>query len=222
MAIPKQIFQTFKTEKLPWLTRFYIRRMLKRNPGYSYHFYDDEKIVRFLAEEYPEEYLKAYNRLTIGAAKADFFRYAILYKKGGIYIDIDSGVRTRFSDFIKEDDVALVTDEVPPTYYVQWALFYEAGHPFLAKTMEMMLDNIKTHRFPHNVHKTTGPSVYTLAVKECLEQNPDIPYRFMEPDYGNHMQFKYRMGKFFLYKNKSEHWKRKQELTDIIKPEENS
>jgi mannosyltransferase OCH1-like enzyme len=82
MAIPKQIFQTFKTDKLPWLTRFHIKRMLKKNPEYQYHFYDDKRITEFFKDEFPPEYLKAYNRLTIGAAKADFFRYAILYKKG--------------------------------------------------------------------------------------------------------------------------------------------
>ena len=85
MAIPKQIFQTFKSEKLPWLTRMHIKRMLRRNREYTYHFYDDERIEKFLLEEFPREYYVAYKSLTVGAAKADFFRYAILYKKGGIY-----------------------------------------------------------------------------------------------------------------------------------------
>ena len=81
MAIPKQIFQTFKTAQLPWITKFHIKKMLKKNPEYEYHFYDDERVQKFFKEEFPPEYSKAYNRLTIGAAKADFFRYAILYKK---------------------------------------------------------------------------------------------------------------------------------------------
>lgn len=220
MAIPKQIFQTFKNDKLPWLTRFHINRMLKKNPEYEYHFYDDQKIIAFLKDEFPPEYLKAYNRLTIGAAKADFFRYAILYKKGGVYLDIDSGLNRPLREFILEDDTALVTDEDPPTYYVQWGLVYEAGHPFLQRTLEKILDNIKNNPFPHNVHKTTGPTVYTDAIKECLQENPNIPHRFMGPHYDDNMLFKYKLGKFFLYKDKSEHWKKKQLSQNIIKPED--
>ncbi len=219
MAIPKQIFQTFKTDKLPWLTRFHIKRMLKKNPEYQYHFYDDKRITEFFKDEFPPEYLKAYNRLTIGAAKADFFRYAILYKKGGVYLDIDSGINIPLRKLIREDDTALVTDEDPPTYYVQWGLVYEAGHPFLQRTLENILENIKNNPYPHNVHKTTGPTVYTDSIKECLKENPNIPHRFLGPHYDNKMQFKYKLGKFFLYKDKSEHWKKKQLTQNIIRPE---
>ncbi|HEX7870172.1 MAG TPA: glycosyl transferase, partial [Chryseobacterium sp.] len=94
-----------------------------------------------------------------------------------------------------------------------------AGHPFLQRTLEMILDNIKNNPHPHNVHKTTGPTVYTDAVKACLNEDPDIPYRFMGPHYDNNMQFKYKLGKFFLYKDKAEHWKKKQLTQNIIKPE---
>lgn len=217
MAIPKQIFQTFKDENLPWLTKIHIKRMRKKNPEYAYHFYTDARIQEFLAEEFPQEYLQSYNRLTIGAAKADFFRYAILYRKGGVYLDIDSGLNRPLTSFIQENDCALVTDENPPTYYVQWGLVYEAGHPFLKKTLENVMENISKNPHPHNVHKTTGPTVYTDSIKQCLAEQPDIPHRFMKPHYDNCMKFKYKLGKFFLYSDKSEHWKRKQLSQNIIK-----
>ena len=92
MAIPKQIFQTFKTKKLPFITKWHIWNMKRRNPDYSYQLFDDNEVRIFLEQEFPPKYLKAYDRLTIGAAKADFFRYAILYKKGGVYLDVDSGM----------------------------------------------------------------------------------------------------------------------------------
>ncbi len=220
MAIPKQIFQTFKSSKLPLLTRLHIRSILRKNPEYAYYFYDDNAIEEFFETEFPKEYLDNYRRLTIGAAKADFFRYAILYKKGGVYLDIDSGLNKPLRTIIREDDHALVCDEIPPTYYVQWGLAYEAGHPFLKRMLEKIMDNLEHNPYPHNVHKTTGPTVYTDAVKECLAQNPDIPHRFTGPHYDNGMKFKYNLGKFFLYKDKSEHWKRKQLSQNILKPKE--
>ncbi len=168
MAIPKQIFQTFKSEKLPWLTRMHIKRMLRRNREYTYHFYDDERIEKFLLEEFPREYYVAYKSLTVGAAKADFFRYAILYKKGGIYLDIDCKLISRFRDFVKDSDEAIISIENNGNLYTQWALIFDVGHPFLKRTLELCLINIFEHRYPHDVHQTTGPTVFTHAIKEVL------------------------------------------------------
>jgi len=221
MAIPKQIFQTFKTKKLPWLTRVYISRFRKKNPEYQYFIYDDNDILNFFSEEFPEEYLNAYKRLTIGAAKADFFRYAILYKKGGVYLDVDSGINKPLHKIIKNSDTALICrEDRHPEYFLQWALIFDKGHPFLKKTLEMILDNIKTHRYPKNIHATTGPAVFTAAVLQCIEEDSSILYRIADTtEFHYFFRFKYKLGKFFLYPDKSEHWKKKQQAIDIIKPE---
>lgn len=221
MAIPKQIFQTFKSRKLPWLTRLYIWNMKRRNPDYSYHFYDDADIEKFLKEEFPPRYFNTYNKLTIGAAKADFFRYAILYKKGGIYLDVDSAVSRPLKYLIKENDEALISKERHEGLFVQWCLIFDKNHPFLERTLELMLDNIETHRFPHNIHATTGPTVFSKAIFECLEENPAIPHRIFDGiEFRGYMKFKYKLGKFLLYENRSEHWKQKQLSQDIIKKED--
>ena len=84
----------------------------------------------------------------------------------------------------------------------------------------MIVDNIENHRFPHDVHQTTGPSAYTLAINQCLQNNSEIPHRIFDGiEFRGFLKFKYKLGKFFLYYKKSEHWKRKQNLIDIITPE---
>ncbi|HTF82401.1 MAG TPA: glycosyltransferase, partial [Cytophagales bacterium] len=100
MAIPKIIYQTYKSSKLPVLTRWHIHRMKKKNPEYRYEFYDDLRIDAFISEAYGKEVFDLYKRINIGAAKADFFRYAILYKHGGVYVDIDSLIKKKLDDFI--------------------------------------------------------------------------------------------------------------------------
>lgn len=216
MSIPKFIFQTFKTSKLPFITRWHINRFKKRNPEYSYEFYDDGRIEDFFKTEYPEEVFKAYKKLNIGAAKADFFRYAILYKKGGVYLDIDSGISGRLADFIKPDDTAIITHEGDPCLFAQYALVYSAGHPFLKKTIDLVIENIKLNKFPNDVHAMTGPTVYTKAIEQCLQEDPNIPHRVFGTDYNGHLKVKYRFGKFFLYK-RGDHWKKQQLVTPVIK-----
>ncbi len=217
MAIPKIIIQTFKTSELPWITRFHINHMKKKNPEWEYAFYDDMRILSFFEKEYPKEYLEAYKSLTIGAAKADFFRYAVLYKTGGVYLDIDGYVKTPFDNFLREDDVAVISHEGNPGLYCQWALVFDKGHPFLKRTLENTLDNIQTRRYPHDVHKTTGPTVFTDSVNEVIKENPDVSHRFLGVDYKGYMKPKYKLGRIFLYGKKSEHWRKKQESQEIIK-----
>ncbi|MEC5158121.1 glycosyltransferase family 32 protein [Chryseobacterium sp. MP_3.2] len=219
MSIPKNIFQTFKTKKLPLITKWHIWRMKKMNPEYQYFLYDDIDIQDFFREEFGPEYLQAYNQLTIGAAKADFFRYAILYKKGGVYLDVDSGMSKPLRKLILPIDVALLSVERHVHFYCQWALIFDKGHPFLKKTLEQVLENIQQHKFPHDVHATTGPTAFTKAINDCLKRNPEIPHRIFDGiEYRGFLKFKYKLGKFFLYSKKSEHWKKKQMTQDIIKP----
>lgn len=217
MAIPKQIFQTFKTKKLPLITRYYIWNMKRKNPEYLYFFYDDEDIERFITEEFPPQYIKNYNKLTIGAAKADFFRYAILYKKGGVYLDIDSTVTKPLRQLIKEEDKAVISRERHENLYVQWGLIFDKNHPFLKKVLELMLDNIENHRYPNDVHATTGPTVFSEGIRQALKEDPEIPYTLFDGiEFRGYLKFKYKLGKFFLYKNKSQHWKKLQTTQDFI------
>ena len=218
MAIPKIIHQTFKTAKLPFLTRWHISRFRKKNPDYAYEFYDDARIDDFLKKEFGADTLALYKRINIGAAKADFFRYAVLYKKGGIYVDIDSGINGSLNNFIRSEDMAIITREGNPELFAQWALIYSPGHPFLKKTIEMVLDNIRENKYPHDVHRMTGPTAYTEAINETLKANPDTDYRILGTDYDGHLKVKYKLGKFFLYE-KGDHWKKKQLTTPVLKKE---
>lgn len=216
MSIPKIIHQTFKSSKLPLLTRWYISGFRRKNPEYTYEFYDDARIDTFLKNEFGPEVFAAYKKINIGAAKADFFRYAVLYKKGGIYVDIDSGINSKLDDFIKPGDEAVITREGDQSLFAQWALIYSPGHPFLEKTMEIVMENIRQNKYPHDVHKMTGPFAYTAAINEALKSNPGIHHRVLGTDYEGHLKVKYKLGKFFLYE-KGDHWKKKQLTTPVLK-----
>lgn len=218
MAIPKTIFQTFKTNKLPFITRWHISRLRKRNPDYDYQFYDDVRIENFIKAEFGSEIYSLYSKIDIGAAKADFFRYAILYKKGGIYLDIDSWIVKKLNDFVYPDDKAIISLEKNLDLFCQWALVFEAGHPFLKRTLEVVIENLQMNRYPHDVHKMTGPTAYSQAIKECLKESSDIEFRQLGIEYDGTINFHYRTSKFFLYGiSKKEHWKKLQKTRTILK-----
>lgn len=209
MAIPKTIYQTYKTTKLPIIFRWHIRRLRKNNPSYIYEFYDDKRASDFITEAYGNEISALFNRINIGAAKADFFRYAILYKKGGVYLDIDSLITSKIDDFIKPEDVAVISNESNLNFFLQYVLFFEPQHPILKRTMDLMISNLRQNTYPYDTHKMTGPTVFTKAINDCMTKEPKVGYRILGIDFDDKVKFSFRGSKTFLYGlQRKKHWKK--------------
>jgi len=222
MSIPKIIHQTYVSYKqLPLLTRFLIKRMRRFCPGYQYEFYDDKRVEEFLLSDYGPNVHKLYKRIAIGAAKADFFRYALLLKRGGVYLDVDSKVTRNLDELIQPDDTAIIAPEGNPGMYVQWALVYAPGHPFLEATLNKVMANIEGNRFPHDVHKMTGPSAYSEAIDECLAKkgNP-VLYRKVGVDYEGFFQYKHSLSRLLYLRHPN--WRDVQEKRGVLVAPEDS
>ncbi|PXW16088.1 hypothetical protein C8D70_10425 [Chryseobacterium sp. CBTAP 102] len=59
---------------------------------------------------------------------------------------------------------------------------------------ELMIDNINTHRYPNNIHATTGPTVFSKGIRESLKENPTIPFTlFNGIEFHGYLKFKYKL-----------------------------
>jgi len=163
--IPKNIFQTFYTKKIPTPIADIIQKLKDNNPGYNYYFYDDDEIIQFIENCYTKEILEAYNKLRIGAARADFWRYLVLYKFGGIYLDLDSKINISIDNIINKEDKALITRERNPNSFVQWCLFFEQTHPILKLTIKQVIENINSKQYTE-LDLITGPPVLSSVIEK--------------------------------------------------------
>lgn len=85
-SIPKVIYQTYiDKSKIPPKVYDNIKKFA---PNYKHIIYDDDECIRFLRDNYPPNVLDTFNALLKGAHKADLMRYCLLYKYGGVYLDI--------------------------------------------------------------------------------------------------------------------------------------
>jgi mannosyltransferase OCH1-like enzyme len=228
MPIPKVIYQTWSTRDLPDPVQNNIIRFLEINPGYKYELFTDEDMDNFVRDNYPGEIYDCYRRLNLIVAKADFWRYLILYKNGGVYVDMDGDILKTLDDLIRPDDSAIVTVETNPNLFVQWALFFEPGHHILKRAIEIVVNNIKNGYHPHDVHQLTGPSVFSLAIymthNELFEtplrhseissltdttyEKGNVKYRVYGVDYNGYCSYT-NPYKTLLYENKI-HWRQEQ------------
>ena len=87
-VIPLHIFQTWHTKNLPPNMRQSVEYIKRSNPRFHHRLFDDNECHDFIRDNFDESVLHAYNKLIPGAYKADLWRYCVLYKLGGIYLDI--------------------------------------------------------------------------------------------------------------------------------------
>lgn len=109
---PAYIWQTWK--HTPAEPEFEFREQesswSEHHPGFIHEVVTDELAVSLLGLLYATipEVLEAYDALPMPVLKADFFRYLILYARGGIYSDIDT--------YAIQSALAWLPDEVPPRH----------------------------------------------------------------------------------------------------------
>jgi len=233
--IEKNIFQSWYTTTLHPLIFQKIISFKKLNPEYTYNLYTDNDMDNFVNQNFKGEISECYNKLNIIVAKVDFWRYLVLYKYGGVYLDMDSSIEKPLNELIKYQDEAIITAEGNPGLYVQWALIFSKQHPILKKTIELVVDNIKNNIYPNNIHKMTGPSVYSMAINEVhmelfnnkinyneINKDTDITYksnnvsyRLYGLDYNHYFIFKHNLSSL-LFNNKK-HWRDEEKEKNLLK-----
>lgn len=87
-VIPLDIYETWHTKSLPPRMKECVEKMKKNNPEFTFNLYDEKECRDFIKDNYSSDILNAYDSLIPPAYKADLWRYCILYKNGGIYLDI--------------------------------------------------------------------------------------------------------------------------------------
>lgn len=192
--IAKVIYQTFPTKELPPELERNVEHIRSMNPGWTHVLFDDQDIVAFIQREYGSEILAYYLRINpnYGAARADLFRYLLIYRMGGVYLDIKSRMTRPLDEIIREDDRFLLSNwgdynlvlhhelsDIPRGEFQNWHIIAVAGHPFLKAVIDAVLAKIDSYRpWLHGVGKNavirvTGPIAYTLAINPLLSQHPN-------------------------------------------------
>jgi mannosyltransferase OCH1-like enzyme len=201
--IPAIVHQTYPTRDLPTHLRDAVDQTRNSNPTWEHRLYDDDDIVNFIRREYGEQTRSAYLSIDpmYGAARADLFRYLLMYRIGGVYLDIKSVARRDLSSVLRAQDTYILSQwhgpvftklkmgvhralrSIPGTEYQQWHIISAPGHPFLKRVIENVLRNLRIYNPGiHGIGKlgvlaVTGPIAYTLAIHPILTS---YPHRFVD------------------------------------------
>lgn len=186
--IPKIIYQTWKTKKIPSFIHTYVETWKSWNPEYDYRFFSDEDCVQFLKEHFPEKVVQAFQMLKVGPYRADLWRYCVLYHTGGVYLDIDSICVLPLSKIISPTDRFVSARDNPsgPQYIYQAFLASEKHHPFLKKAIDQCVHNIMQRNVGYDSLCMTGPGLLGQAINNVLERPLATRYEIGENRIGQH------------------------------------
>lgn len=194
-SIPRILHQTYPRRELPPELLENVRNIRTLNPGWDYRFYDDAEIEKFILDQYGESIFSYYKRINpeYGAARADFFRYLLMYRIGGVYLDIKSTTTKPLDLVVRRSDQMILSkwdneaggrhenwglhrdiDHIPGGELQQWHIIAAPGHPLLRAVIEAVLANIDHYRpWRQGIGRdatlrVTGPIAYTIAITPLL------------------------------------------------------
>jgi mannosyltransferase OCH1-like enzyme len=205
--VPRIIHQTWfeevTKEKYPNMSR--LIESFKQS-GWEYKFYTDDNARQFLSTHFPREILQAYDALRPGAFKADLFRYCALLIHGGVYSDMDVMLESNLDAAVGSDIGFMVPVDEPGKPVGRRMCLWNGliaaapGHPFLAKIIETVVNNVRNRFTSVDVDAMfcPNPELSVLHAFDTLfTAGPCIMGAMINKVLGRHGQTQFEAGEIF-------------------------
>ena len=87
-VVPPVVYQTWHTKDMHYVWVEQFRTMKELNSHIEFKLFTDQECREYIKANFDNKVLWAYDTLAPTAFKADLWRYCVLYKEGGVYLDI--------------------------------------------------------------------------------------------------------------------------------------
>jgi len=155
-VIPLNIYQTWHTKNLPDNMKTITQQIMLNNPAFNYYLYDDNDCRNFIKDNFDISVLNAFDSLIPGAYKADLWRYCILYKNGGIYLDIKYEPINGFKFINMTEKEHFVLDQDKNGVY-NALMVCKPNNKILLKAIYNIVENVKNKFYGNSTLEPTGP-----------------------------------------------------------------
>lgn len=175
--IPLNIYQTWHTKNIPEKMSNAINLIKNLNPRFNYQLFDDNDCREFIKNNFENNVLYAFDSLIPGAYKADLWRYCILYKNGGVYLDIKYKPLNnfRFITLTEKEHWVLDADK----YGIYNALMVcKPGNEILLKAINKIVENVKNKFYGSSSLEPTGPLLLSTFFNQNEKNNFDMRHSF--------------------------------------------
>lgn len=171
--VPLKIFLTWETKNLPINMYNNLQLLQKMNPEFDIYLYDDQDRINFIKNNFDKNVLDAYNSLIPGAFRADLWRYCIIYKYGGVYIDIKFHTYVPILNLIKDSEFTfantnsgLCKDSYDGKEIIIGFIISSPNNKIFKDTIDEIVTKTKNKDYGQNRIDITGPCVLTRNINK--------------------------------------------------------
>jgi len=166
-VIPRNIFQAWHSDTLLNSVKFCIENVKSSNPNFNYYLYNDNKCREFIKEFYPEDVLKAYDSIIPAAIKIDLWRYCVLYKYGGIYLDVKYFCVNGFNfNYLLNREYFCKDLDVSGSGIYNAIIICKPNNEIMKKCINEVVKNVNNKFYGNSSLEPTGP----IMVKKFFTQ----------------------------------------------------
>lgn len=190
--IPRTLYQTWKTEKVPKWAQRAVQSWDSMNPSYRHLIMGDKDIDELVHKSHPDM-LEAFDQMK-PIQKADLFRYLILMDNGGLYADLDVECKRPIDKWVEQYrprdfytskinfvvGFEIVTDAkaverhdfATEFQFSQWSMASIPNHPILQNVKMLIREYFKQqkHLNSTSIVRSTGPGIWSDAIALHLKQ----------------------------------------------------
>lgn len=164
--IPLNIFTTWHTKELPPKMNETVNEIKKLNPEFSFQLYDFDDCRNFLIDNFDSSVINAFDKLKPASYKSDLWRYCILYKYGGIYLDIKFKPLNNFKFIDLIDSEHICRDMHGPTTALTGLIICKPNNEIMLRCINNVVQNVNNNFYGLGSLDPTGPILLT----NCLDK----------------------------------------------------
>ena len=170
-VVPYKVYQTWMTHSLrPGMYKT-CKHNHATNPEFDFFLFDNAECRKYIETNFEPPVLKAYDTLIPGAYKADLWRLCVLYKEGGIYLDIKFKIAQSLREFLGgatgpilvKDKWQPISDGIAP---YQAILASPPAHPLFKQAIDNIVRNVESRYYGANQLDPTGPVMLARLISE--------------------------------------------------------
>ena len=144
------------------------------NPDYKLKYWSHADCLEFLKTEFDDDiYYETFIALQPYSYKCDFFRFCLIYKRGGFYSDWKQRCIIPLDDIEKNNTLEWISCLDMGNGYARYYKCMGTGffgsrpnHPVLKSAIEQIIENVKLKFYGNSCLDPTGPFLFGNAFKK--------------------------------------------------------
>ena len=140
----------------------------KQNKEFKFYFYNDDNMRQFIKINYDKRVFRSFNRMIPGTFKSDLFRFCILYKYGGLYLDIKTELIEPITTTFEDTSLMYVVLALNNNHIYNGIIHTPKNNPIM-RDMIYFLQDVSIHDLNYDYNRIIYEN-YKIIQKYCVDK----------------------------------------------------